>query len=251
MREAAECYQNEIDVSDLGLKVEEIYSLFEWFVSDNPQYFWIAPTYGAISKGDSLIKICLEYTDGVNSDNGDSVADRAVIAARRAVFDARADEILATIDPALSDYEKELLIHDYLTKSIHYATAVANDPYANGATESAFCAYGALIDGYAVCEGYTEAFQYLCYRVGINASQVLGYGHVWNVVQIGGEWYQIDVTWDDPINQFGTDGDGRHTFFNLTSAEMYAAHPRTEESALFVPDCTATEYAYQKESAAA
>jgi hypothetical protein len=50
---------------------------------------------------------------------------------------------------------------------------------------------------------------------------------------------------------FGTDGDGRHTFFNLTSAEMYAAHPRTEESALFVPDCTATEYAYQKESAAA
>ncbi len=92
---------------------------------------------------------------------------------------------------------------------------------------------------------YTEAFQYLCYCVGINANQVLGRAHVWNSVKIEGEWYQVDVTWDDPVLSNGGSGDGNHDNFNLTSEQMYEVHPPLEETVLVVPECTATDNAYK------
>lgn len=242
MRKAVLIYENEIDISDLSLDTDAIIALVARFIADNPQYFWIAPTYGYNTE-----KIALDYTDGTHADNsGFGDADHAKIDERRATFERAVDEIVSAIDPTLSDYEKELLIHDRLTKAIHYDNAAVTQPTVNGVHVDSFCAYGALIGGLSVCEGYTEAFQYLCYRVGINANQVFGEGHVWNVVQIEGEWYQIDVTWDDPLNQHGIDGNGNHKYFNLTSAQMYEAHARDSASKLFVPECTATEQAYRE-----
>ena len=44
--------------------------------------------------------------------------------------------------------------------------------------------------------------------------------HVWNCVKIGGDWYQIDVTWDD-VDDFIYDS---HEYFNLTDSLMYEEH---------------------------
>ncbi|MBQ8311466.1 MAG: hypothetical protein IJX80_10690 [Clostridia bacterium] len=242
MREAALIYENNVDISDLDLSQNAIIALVNCFIADNPQYFWIAPTYGYNTE-----TIALDYTDGTCADNtGSGDADHTKIDERRIEFESAVDAIISAIDPALSDYEKELYIHDYLTHTVHYDTAAASTPTVNGVHVDSFCAYGALIGKTSVCEGYTEAFQYLCYRVGINANQVFGIGHVWNVVQIEGNWYQVDVTWDDPLNQYGTDGDGNHNYFNLTAEQMYKAHEHDTSSTLFVPECTATEYAYRE-----
>jgi hypothetical protein len=92
-------------------------------------------------------------------------------------------------------YDKLLSIHDFVTSSTTYMSD----------TEGAlFCysAYGALVDGKAVCEGYAEAFKLLCDREGLPCLTVVGTGnggaHKWNMVQMeDGEWYTLDATWDD------------------------------------------------------
>ena len=56
-----------------------------------------------------------------------------------------------------------------------------------------------------VCEGYAKAFKVLCDQLGVPAVCVSGLsdksrtgsGHMWNLAQIGGSWYLVDVTWDD------------------------------------------------------
>ena len=244
IRVAVLSYDSVVEVSELNLSMFRKQQIVECFLADNPQYFWLSESYGIDGKGN----ICLSYCDGVNTDDsGYGNADRSQIDERRKAFHQAVFEILSEIDPAASQYEKELAIHDYITKTTSYEKTAETNPFVNGTMDSAYNAYGVLVEKSGVCSGYTKAFQYLCYLVGINSNRVQGYSHIWNTVQIEGEWYQVDVTWDDPIDPYGNSGDGDHDYFNLTAAEMYKVHPRNIDSFynyLKVPECTATKYSY-------
>ena len=103
-------------------------------------------------------------------------------------------EVLAEVtSPARSDYENELAIHDYLVSHITYID--------NGG--STFNAYDAMINGEAVCSGYTESFKTFMDMLGIENYTISGKAgneqHIWNVVKLDNDWYQVDVTWDDPV----------------------------------------------------
>lgn len=108
------------------------------------------------------------------------------------------------ITPSMSEYEKVRAIHDYLVIHVDYDY----DNLAAGTLpDTAFTAEGALLLHSAVCEGYAKAFSLLCDQSGIE--NILVYGtaddgtgvqtHAWNQVRVDGEWYNIDVTWDDPL----------------------------------------------------
>lgn len=93
-------------------------------------------------------------------------------------------------------YEKVLSIHDFVCASTVY----------DKKGSYAYNAYGALVDGRSVCEGYAEAFKLLCDRNGIGCVLVSGTGitssgqenHMWNYVLMDdGRWYAVDATWDD------------------------------------------------------
>lgn len=54
-------------------------------------------------------------------------------------------------------------------------------------------------DGNCVCAGYSLAYSYLLKRVGIESRYVVSQAmtHAWNLVKIGGNWYNVDLTFDD------------------------------------------------------
>lgn len=88
-------------------------------------------------------------------------------------------------------------VHDYLCNSIIY-------PDFDSEFYVADChdAYGALVSGYAVCQGYAEAFKLICDKYKIPCIYIAGTanggGHGWNAVQMDdGKWYFLDITWDD------------------------------------------------------
>lgn len=68
-------------------------------------------------------------------------------------------------------------------------------------------AYGALIDGKPVCEGYALAVSLICDELGIPNITIYsdiiasGESHCYNEVYVNNEWKYLDVTWND------TDGD--------------------------------------------
>ncbi len=126
------------------------------------------------------------------------------------------DEI---IKPGMSDYEKELAIHDYIVANCRYGQKDESKEYS-------FRAYGCLVQGVAVCNGYAEAMSLLLTCAGVENSIMTGSAgnelHAWNAVMLDGQWYQVDVTWDDPIPDTGSYVS--HTFFNITDEEMDDTH---------------------------
>lgn len=110
-----------------------------------------------------------------------------------------------------SRYEKLKSIHDALARKVTYdydAISYYDQHHTvTGSLMQSFTAYGALVNGKAVCEGYAEAFKLLCDKAGIPCIVVVGTGvvsasesgsHMWNAVKMeDGNWYDVDVTWDD------------------------------------------------------
>ena len=99
-----------------------------------------------------------------------------------------------------TDYVKVKEVHNWLIKAIEYDT--------NETTIEPYSIYGALTQGKAVCEGYARSFKYImdeleipCVLVSGTATNSNGIteSHAWNYVLLNGDWYAIDVTWDDPI----------------------------------------------------
>lgn len=57
--------------------------------------------------------------------------------------------------------------------------------------------YGALVDGLAVCDGYTAAYNLLLKLEGISCSTWSTDSHIWTVAELDGETVHIDPTWGD------------------------------------------------------
>ena len=116
-------------------------------------------------------------------------------------------------------------------------------------SENAHNAYGALVDGEAVCEGYAEALQYLLHRVGIRSFIAIGSsvnpgsqqseGHAWNYVRINGQYYHVDLTWNDQ------DQNIYHAYFNVDDATIMQDHA-VEDTPLALPTCNSTAANYFK-----
>lgn len=109
------------------------------------------------------------------------------------------NQILLNIE-GKNNYDKIKIIHNYLIDTIEYDSTISEDNIYN--------IYGALVSKKSVCEGYAKAFQYLMNEIDIDNAIVIGTAtnnknqtenHAWNYVKIDGEWYAVDVTWDDPI----------------------------------------------------
>ncbi len=141
----------------------------------------------------------------------------------------------------MPDWEKELLIHDYLVNNCTYDQEAEEA----GDFTSANTAYGCLIEGSAVCEGYAEAANLLFRAAGLTSYYVEGAGesadHAWNCVEIDGEYYWVDVTWDDPVPTDGGEEGLYHTYFNLTDSELNTDHSWQTSK---YPSCTSTVWSY-------
>jgi hypothetical protein len=154
----------------------------------------------------------------------------------RTLYDKVCEILERLILPGMSDYEKELAIHDYIVTNCEYG-------YPDTDRENAYTTYGALIDKKAVCNGYAEAMALLLSCVDVENDIMTGTAdgdlHAWNRVKLDGKWYQLDVTWDDPIPDRG-DFAG-HTYFNVTDDVMDDSHVWTGDN--FEP-CTSWDYNY-------
>ena len=231
---------------------DTVYKVFQAVMADHPQYFHIAKnfTYSYNTRTGSVNALILVYTDGVLTDrylsNGRLAesADRSLISRQIEDFNSRVAAVTAQIPTAADEAEKEKQLYDFVQRHVAYSEGTIDY---NAQTIRDFDAYGALC-GAAVCEGYAKLFQYLCYAVGLNATQVYGTAngesHMWNAVRLDGAWYMADVTWDDPEN-----GDlCEYDYFNLTTKELAEDHT-VDNGSLSFPLCTATECAFYRTAA--
>lgn len=102
-----------------------------------------------------------------------------------------------------TDLEKALILHDRIAVLCEYDYEnfkKYNAGDLNAIPQDSFNMYGTLINRISVCQGYATAYRYMLNKLGISnylcSSKALN--HVWNIIEISGEYYHVDITWDDP-----------------------------------------------------
>ncbi len=120
------------------------------------------------------------------------------------------------INEDMNLFEKELAVHDYIIENCTYDLDALDER--KTVSQHSSTAYGVLKNGKSICLGYTKTFKIFMDYLGIECIIVEGTAnggedHAWNMVKIDETWYNVDVTWDDPVPDFGT---LYHSYFNAT-----------------------------------
>ena len=117
-----------------------------------------------------------------------------------------------------TDYEKAVWFNDWLVENCRYDFSYS------------YCApEGALARGLGTCEAYHRAYVMLLNSVGIATDRISGDGHVWTGVQLDGNWYHIDTTWDDAGYEDNS-VDLQHLYFGLNDELMNQIHSSVTSS---------------------
>ena len=142
---------------EIGLSEEQFKLVLDATRRDHTEQFWMGSGYSMVpSVHDETF---IEIMKPTYTMSGAELED-AITAFNQAV-----ERFLSRLTPGMSDFEKEKTLHDMLAAKIEYVSAT-----------NAHNAYGALVEGKAVCEGYAESLQYLLQRAGIQSVEVFGYG---------------------------------------------------------------------------
>ena len=215
----------------------EATALYNAFTRDNPQFFYIGNAYRCegVTRGDTTYYDTLYLTVTLPKDERErqqDALDKAVSALTRDL-------------PAENAIDMQIALHDRLVAHCTYDQTAANTENGGDLYPAAFTAYGALVEGKAVCEGYARGLQLLCNRVGIDGTVVTGTDengapHMWNVVELAGNAYHVDATWNDSGDRL------RHTYLNVSDADILTTHTFDDENPT-LPPCdshTAGYYRY-------
>lgn len=218
---------------DIDIK-EKLSKIIQAYFYDNPECYYISNKYG-ISTADLKFS---EY----------SILELEYLTASDAEIEIKDQELENAIDKLLercitddmSDFEKELAIHDALAENVEY--------YKYEDINEIPCikhtAYGALVEKQAVCDGYSKAFKILLDRVGIENIIIHGstenVAHAWNLVKLDDDYYHVDVT-SDKVEEKGKKY-VVHTYFNINDEQLSKTHKITNE--VIYPKSIALKYDY-------
>ena len=200
-------YSTSIDVSDLGLLIDDARNgAISDIISAHPEIISVAGyTYSYYPSSGLVATLSVSYSTNAE--------------AEQQKLDAAIKEVDSKVDiTGMTDEEIVLAYHEYLTSSVAYAY----EAYLSNSlgSEHEYDMYGALVNHSVVCQGYAETMFYFLKRAGLPCAiaSSKNINHAWNIVKIHGNWYHIDVTWDDPV--WDVPGKSLHTYFLVSFDTM-------------------------------
>lgn len=193
-------HQEEIDLTDLGLDQEESFDVIKLMTAKYPEIFFLdrkVPASLVLRKG-KLLKVRPKYL--YSKEETDK---------KLAEFYAEADRYLSLVSGNMTALEKALVLHDAIIDDSEYVIDDKNNSD-----------YGLLVEKLGVCENYARVYGYLLGKLGIRSEIVDSdkMDHEWIKINIGGAYYHVDITWDDPLPGFA--GRVDHKFFLLSDDKI-------------------------------
>lgn len=208
-------FQKKIQVAGAKSK-KDVEKVLDAVIFDNPLLCYFNPNKFGISSIGSYFSLNIEY-----------IYDRKKAMQIMKQVDEKADFIIDQfITEDMTDYEKCLAIHDYMTENIGYNFSALSVSF----VYDAFTVEGAIFKHQAVCSGIAKAIALLLHKLGITCLVVSGtsdideneIGHAWNIVKLGDKYYHIDATWDlQEVNHFTSRS---HMYMNLDDESILMNH---------------------------
>ncbi|HZK39201.1 MAG TPA: transglutaminase domain-containing protein [Clostridia bacterium] len=211
--------ESSVNVASYGIPVSQLAAIFNNMWKE-PAYFYLEG-YSYSFYPDSKIVFSVTFSYYYTP---------AAISPMKAEYEAAISKALSWIKPGMSIADKVLVMHDYLVLNTKY-------DYGNFLTGTipvmSHKAYGVLVKGVGVCDGYALAFKDLMTRLDIPVVYLVSnaMSHAWNMVKLNGKWYHIDVTQDDPVlpaangwlnDDYDLEGRVHHNYFLLSDSAISA-----------------------------
>lgn len=204
-----------IDYGKYNLSIEDFQEVFVMVQLDNPKFYYTKTLFYTYESNGKPIPYAEPeiwdryFTQDISSDNAKLLNILESVAEKTSSF---------------SEYEKVKYIYEYINANTIYAES---DGYSSSII-------GTLLNGVAVCQGYSLSFKYLCDYIGIDCVVVVSdeMDHAWNIVEVDGAWYYVDTTWADT---------GTKDYFLLGSTEFNTDH-YTYNDYLKIPEVSTTNY---------
>ena len=156
------------------------------YKNDHPEVFWLANVYGRASQDGNTMLYLYSY---VSPEECETMIRE---------MNSKVQSIVESIGEEKSEFDRELLAFQAVADHCAYDTETASGEAKDW---QSYTAYGALINGKAVCEGYSRAMQLLLSYLDMECRLIHGTadgaGHMWDLVRVGGDWYHLDATWND------------------------------------------------------
>lgn len=211
---------------------DKVVTAHQYVMLDNPELFWVKG-YKMIpyEMADKIVKV--EYSPIYTMTAGEKANYEIAI-------EQKVNNWLAQMAGCTDDYSKVKKAYDLI---------IQNTSYDAEAKESQNIV-SVFVYGTSVCQGYAEAFQYLCKHAGIDNILVTGTAqskeskqpHAWNLVKMDGNYYQFDITWGEPnyviddTRKNQVKWDVSYKYFGMTDKEMEENH--TVDLDFELPRCT-------------
>lgn len=214
---------NTVVLEDRQIEEEAIQKTVSALRNDNPQLFWIANVYSyTVTDAGTAVQL---YSR-IPADQIHSMA---------AELRSTVGRIVEGMPLGLSEFDREAYLFDQVVSSCSFEEEAAED----ASHWKPYTVYGALVEGRAVCEGYSRAMQLLLSYAGMQCRLVDGRGegqmHMWNLVCVEGGWYHLDVTWSDGDSMV------RYNYFNVTDNVIRLDH---EIDTACLPACDEERWNY-------
>lgn len=182
--EAAICnafssHAESVDISAFRLSEKDLQAVISEIRFTHPEFFYVDKEFTYRTPGGFVSELKPNYLYNAQE-------TQVVIAE----YEAMVDSIVAGI-PEGNDFDKLLYLHDYFVQNYSYDyTYTIRD------------AYSFFKHKTGVCQAYMLALMAVTAEVGIESIPVTSsrMNHAWNMVKLDGEWYHMDVTWDDAVS---------------------------------------------------
>lgn len=191
-----------IDMTSYSVAVADIGKFWAGIINEHPDLYYVSGgCHYSYSTAKKVTKITPIYLSGFDND----------------AFKTATEKALSVIEDGMSDLEIAVALHDYLAVNCAYAY----EDYLNDTLDNnVYTSYGVLVERSAVCQGYALAYKYLLNKAGITCYMVTSDAmcHAWNLIELNGEYYQVDVTWDDPV--WNLTGRATHNYMLVSDEEF-------------------------------
>ena len=144
---------------------------------------------------------------------------------------------IGQIDPT---YETVKAVYEYMVRNCSYDALNLDQSL-----------YSVMVKHSGVCASFSRSFQFIMQILGIPCSVVYGrltrsegvlgttLGHEWNILQLDGQWYHVDVTSAVSISP---EDEVDYRFLCTTTSEILKTH--VIENTVPIPDCSSTDYEF-------
>lgn len=222
MYDAIASGKESLDLYDFRMDVDDFLTIYSDLFTTAPEFFFLSPRV-VYHTTDSLFS---QHVVDVYFDYDMTRSERE---AASALYESELAYIVSLVPKGLSEAERALFVHDYLIAS-----------YAYDDSESIYDTYRLFRQRTGVCQAYALAYCAILRELGMESALAVSeeMGHAWNVVRIDGEWYHVDLIYDDP--QPDRCGRVLHDYFLLTDDQIRAKEHVSWECAV---RCTSGTYA--------